>query len=538
MKSPKVNPVPSDRLLGGHLPDTRFSAIRRELGSHSTTLVAVATLVLTLLIPAGPSADVGPLWGPETQLPAVDPDSDVGLWVGPNMVINSNDQIRIVYLDDQATGNRLQILFSPDGGTTWLGPDPFPPSDSLIGANGVNLAIDRLDNIHAVFLASNPAGVLYARRDALTGNWSDPVQLFSSDVSASPTLTLDRALRVHVFWHEGRLEAGSDTSEVWYARSTDNGDSFETPQMLSADDGLPSAFPRADFSGTGSDTLAVAWRDSVGGDSDWDVMAGITTNGGETWSRTTASGGFNAQWDPGMVVDRHGVFHLHYHEYGDFKTRIRYQKSSDFGATWSSPITLSDPTVHSELTVFAYNFETDTQWILWKDLELENRLFQADIACSYTLDGGVGWSTPEFATDLDSISSVGYKKCALARDGTLLIDYEYTLDDHARLYFRSRPPASAGIGDPIKYSELPKLALAPQPASTSVRAIMRLESPGRVKLRIFDVLGREIGCAVDASFSKRDLQVPVDISGLKNGVYFWQLEAGESSVATKLYVVR
>lgn len=498
--------------------------------------LGVAGIVLALLVAASVHGQVDPNWSSEQVLPALSSATDVDLWVGPNMVITSDDRIFLAYSDDQATDNRIQILFSPDKGTTWGPPYAFPPGDSVIGANNVNLVIDTLDNIHAVFNAHSPAGLYYARRDGATDTWSAPVQLDSSSAVESPTLTVDRALRVHVFWHDGRLATGSDSAEVWYDRSPDNGASFDTPQMLSADDSLPSAFPRADFSGTASDTLAVAWRDSVGGSAEWDVIAAVTTDGGETWSRMTAAGGVNSQWDPGIVVDRHGAFHLNYHEYGYVKIRIRYQKSTDQGTTWSSPITLSDPTLHSQLTIFAYSYDTDLQWILWKSL----RGSSYDIAGSFTADGGEHWSLPEYATDL-APSSVGYKKCTLARDGTLLIDYEYPPlpGGRSRLFFRSRDLTLTGVGGaPIPFSELPTLRLAPEPARSRVNAVIRLESAGRVRLRIFDVLGREVSRAFDAFLPEGDQLVPIDISSLASGVYFCRLDAGSIRAATKLHVVR
>lgn len=294
-----------------HRPDEPYiepsvpDGCRNPSSSPTTAVLVLVGLAFVLLVPPRAYGQVGPEWSAVQMLPVLSPATSTQLWVGPNMAITSDDSIFLAYSDDQATGTNLQMLFSPDAGVSWSSPYPFTPGDFVAGANTLNLAIDRLDNIHAAFHAQSPAGVYYARRSAISGTWSNPVQVRSSNAVESPTLTVDRALRVHVFWHEGQLAAGSDSAEVWYARSPDNGYHFETPQMLSADDDRHSAFPRADFSGTASDTLAVAWRDSVGGVPDWDVVAAVTTDGGQTWSRMTAAGGVNRQWDPGMVVDRH-----------------------------------------------------------------------------------------------------------------------------------------------------------------------------------------------------------------------------------------
>jgi len=59
-----------------------------------------------------------------------------------------------------------------------------------------------------------------------------------------------------------------------------------------------------------------------------------------------------------------------------------------------------------------------------------------------------------------------------------------------------------------------------------------------VKLAIFDIMGREIKMIVNRLQNAGRYQVPVDINGIANGIYFYRLTAGEKTLTNKMVVIR
>lgn len=59
-----------------------------------------------------------------------------------------------------------------------------------------------------------------------------------------------------------------------------------------------------------------------------------------------------------------------------------------------------------------------------------------------------------------------------------------------------------------------------------------------MRLRTYDVSGREVSCAFDGVLPEGDGVVPIDVSSLASGVYLIRLDAGSRHVTTKLDLLR
>ena len=186
--------------------------------------------------------------------------------VGNNFVVLASGRLLLVYNETDARGRvQLYQTISDDDGRSWSRPELFVPASGHIGACCVTMTLDLKDRVHAVFMARTPQlGLYYTRSENGGETWASP-QLITDAVRYKLDyhfITADGHGRLHVFWHDGNPKDDSQPSEVMYTRSEDGGDTWSAPQMLSLDDGSHSAFPRADFGFTLSDTLLVAWRDA------------------------------------------------------------------------------------------------------------------------------------------------------------------------------------------------------------------------------------------------------------------------------------
>jgi DNA/RNA endonuclease YhcR with UshA esterase domain len=113
--------------------------------------------------------------------------------------------------------------------------------------------------------------------------------------------------------------------------------------------------------------------------------------------------------------------------------------------------------------------------------------------------------------------------------------------------YKLTPPRSNGftgyqLNATEKGNPLPtKFALAqnyPNPFNPTTTIRYDLSERSNVKLKIYDVIGREIATLVNASQGQGAYQVPFNASALASGVYFYRLEAGSFVETKKMLLVK
>ncbi len=82
------------------------------------------------------------------------------------------------------------------------------------------------------------------------------------------------------------------------------------------------------------------------------------------------------------------------------------------------------------------------------------------------------------------------------------------------------------------------LAAHPNPFNGSTLFTFSLERASHVKLRVFDILGREISTLPESVYAAGRQQVSVDMSGIASGVYFVHLSTARANAVTKLVLLR
>ncbi len=433
-------------------------------------------------------------WGAALEIPKTHETGSARGSVGNTMVITSEEKIVVFFTETfPFPGNASKIYYtsSENDGVDWTDPEVFEPATWTIGSCCPNIALDLDDNIHIVWHAKNPLAVFYSKMDVDFNLLLDSVRIsdFVDHHIHDPTLTVDRKNRVHVMWHDGDPKASDHAAEIQYVRSPDGGESWNAQQTISDEDNRHSAFPRADFSGALGDTLAISWRDSINPVS-WNVMIAVTENGGESWMPKTAAGGAGKQWDPGLVVDKHGYFQLNFHEYppnDPFNgARVKFGTSTDYGETWSDFQTISEDE-RSQLTTYNYDFKNDHLWVFWKD---ERDIPGVDLMAGFSTDRGANWiEEGEWVTDQEDLP-VGFKSSAISPNGTVGINYE-VLDEisgASTLYYRQRDAISS-VEDPPMIEE-GEMVIFPNPSKGHFQLLFSEPLAGDGYFKIVNLYGQ------------------------------------------------
>ena len=425
-------------------------------------LIGGCFCVLTVFAQQGTS----PYWTQETLVPNLGGSSSGG--VGTNMGVTSDGTIYSFFFILLGLNFDLYLSKSEDEGATWSEPVFFEPATD--GAVGPVVVVDRNDRIHVAWLQRIPTDtVRYAYSDDGAETWSKP-QVVSAAVRHqfnSPIITVDRQNRVHIMWHDGHPEEEGMPAEAWYNRSPDNGTTFDGPTMLSLDDNLNSAFPRADFTGTDGDDLIIVWRDNRP-QVHWDTYGVISDDGGATWTEVLVAGGNGDQWDPMSLVTRDGDFHVSWMQaqFGDpFVVDIWWIKSMDAGQNWTEGQILSEGE-RSRFSFYVYNRPKDLIWLFWKDerdFNTDNGNPEADLAGKYSEDGGDSWSSLRFVTDKGDFD-VRFPAFVIDQEGTVHCTYSYSENDNqdpfAIYYTRREDCEDLDVADPtgITMADLTTLA--------------------------------------------------------------------------------
>ena len=349
------------------------------------------------------------------------------------------------------------------------------------------------------------------------------------------------------------------TTSTFVHRTTDGGQSWTTPYSLSA--GFIDAMRMIDGS------VGIAVGDPVGGK--WVILK--TTDAGQTWGRIAtepAQSGSEAGWNNSLAVFGGNRFW-----FGTNNGRV--YRTTDGGVTWSW-----GPTPHRNSLA------------LWFSDSL-NGFAGGDSAASRTTDGGATWTAitlpggplhftslggagvndvwagtaPPASTIFRSTDSGGSWNVAYALKNGYPTHLAVTSSGSKAIIwagtsagamlrgdaFLSGPDAVAGAStlvphefalnqnypNPFNPSTVISYSIPPMAGrdlASGTAAGGQLSAASKVRLVVYDILGREVEVLVDESRGPGSHEVRFDASSLASGIYFYRLVAGPY-VATRHMVL-
>jgi hypothetical protein len=298
----------------------------------------------------------------------------------PSIARGLNDELYVMF-DDMREGGDMYFAKSLDRGRTWSRPN-IRVSDTCICDWGLGSC-----------LAVNDAGTIYA------------------------------------CWTDWRIDDdGDDDWDVYFSRSIDGGNSWfpnvRVNDSSNRDKSLGSMIVALDQS------ICVVWTDWRNGATDPDIYFARSTDGGQTWTDPNIrvdDGATGSQFGGPICVDQAGNLYVGYSSrpYSGGQFHIYMVQSSDYGETWSKPAIRIDDGRTADHTNLSLNvFTTGSyQTVLYAVWRMDNENTIDNIVISKSTDEGGTWSEPIQVDHIEAGLWSEQPDFEIGEDGTIYVTW-------------------------------------------------------------------------------------------------------------------
>lgn len=387
---------------------------------------------------------------------------------------NNNDEIFVVWQDSSDGDSDILFAKSDDGGltyTTTINGNPSPAiniSEDLPGlsadpqlavsSDGISIYVvwhdDSDGNDEIYFAKSADGGDSFGIPKKITDT--------ASGANSNPIITLtDDDSRIYITWS---YSSGEIDSDVYFAKSSDGGDSFSIPKNISNTISSVSFNQELEVSNNG--TIYVAWEDSFDGDND--IYFAASTTGGDSFTTQAVDVSSNSgnSINPRMAATGDSSVYLVWQDVSTGNDEIYFAKSVDSGSSFSNPainISNTDNGVSSDaaIAVSGAGVDSDNVYVAWSD-DADLEPGYRDIFFVHSADAGSSYSTAENVSN-NPLASLSLQ-IALTSDGqvVLLWNDNYAGLENDEVLLAINNGQDGEFGCPINVSNNPTSSSTPR----------------------------------------------------------------------------
>jgi hypothetical protein len=462
-----------------------------------------------------------------------------------------------------------RISVTTDGGATWTPKTTYGDArgnlfDNVAGGN-------KKDSCICLVMKNMPTGYNhYFMRSTNSGvTWSDTFHVPQAATGIFPDhpIMATRYPYILVTYYDAAV-----TTYEAIIRSTDWGNTWNASQMFVSNSGSQGGCPA--FAPAPSTNAYAVW----GQPASWQpntVWFNKSTDLGATWGTPQQILTLNMSTDlqtrrcthswPSLCVAPNGTLYLTVMDMlQGTGWDIAFIKSTDQGATWSTPVRVNDDTGTPDADQFDDWMCVDRfnrPHVFWTDnrnyYNGSGNQYGCDIYYSYSTDGGASWAPNERVNDVTPIASTNL-------DFNMMGDYQQIDCDSTRIYcewsdhrnnqenwsYIATATRLLPSGVEEKATVNPwvnlKFYLAPNkpnPVMNGTELDFQIEKPSQATLRVFDLTGKLTRTVLEGSLSAGPHSARWDgrdESGkpVPSGVYFYRLESAGLTATQKLVVAR
>jgi len=276
----------------------------------------------------------------------------------------------------------------------WKDEDQLTVQD---GAASLEAAIAAWDSMVYVIWSDNrtPRGLYYKRSINGGMNWSDDTLL--TQYTESFFYYYPEIVAVHETLHVVFMDRRGTNSEIYYKRSTNNGDAWSGDILLSDPD---SASLRPDIAVSG-EKVYVVWKNGFR----------RSLDGGETWQSVE----YGAKGE--AIAASGDMIHVVYTEYVNDTLQIFYQRYN--GTSWEAPVQLTYSKGANFPDIAA---DGSNVYMIWSE-NIDGDSFEEEIFVKRSENYGVSWYPARRLTRAGTSGQGFYYPRILARDTVFAVWY-------------------------------------------------------------------------------------------------------------------
>jgi hypothetical protein len=426
---------------------------------------------------------------------------------------------------------RLYEMHSYDNSGTWS--DPFDVFERA--AWGESMSLEG-HNLHVAAQTMPGSGLLYRRTTNAGYSWSDVEMLVENANCGRTSINI---------WNDEVFCTYNQGADIMLLRSFDNGLSWEQPLRIVDDANLMQSPYLANSDGIWHFVYCSGCANPP---YSYEIYYIRSSDDGDTWSEPSlisVHDRYDSQF-PNCAADDNGTVAVTWYDYkygayqgmwGEILCRI----STDYGVNWGPEIRITDDTCS---IVSDVSIKDETIYIAY-DYNYINRNI-ADIFLRYSFDLGANWGEIERVSNYTRSSlttSIAVSQPSYPPDTDMIhIVWQEGIPEDTQecLYYRQKTQEITGIEDDI--SQLPTqieiLKNYPNPFNAATTIEYSLSCDSDINLSIYNVLGRKIHTLFLGRQQAGNHSIKWDAADYSSGIYFCKLTASNRSFAKRMVLLK
>ena len=300
-----------------------------------------------------------------------------------------------------AAEDEIFFSFSHDGGQTFSEPDNLSNNTGFstkpqISSEGNNVYVVWEDDDNDI---PGDRDIFFARITDGGQTFSEPFNISeNSGVSVEPQIS-SVGNNVYVVWV---VVTASGNLDIFFARSTDGGQTFSEPDNISEENAGFSFNPQISSEGN---NVYVVWAEATAS-GNFDIFFSFSNDGGQTFSDPNNISEENAgfSFNPQISSEGNNVYVVWEDETDSTPGNrdIFFSFSNDGGQTFSEPDNLSEENTESSFEQ-QISSEGNNVYVVWRE-DIPNPVNDDDIFFSFSHDGGQTFSEPDNISENSGVS--------------------------------------------------------------------------------------------------------------------------------------
>ena len=442
----------------------------------------------------------------------------------PQIAVDAAGNIYMAWEDDTANNSNILFSRSTDGGVTFLQtPAAKQVSNSLGCSFSPVMAVDAGANINIVWEDSpdcsfGTSNIFFSRSTDGGMTFSAPTNLsatMNTALYSVPQIAVDTAGNINVVW-----ESDSGNLAIWFSGSSDGGNTFSAPKMVSTN---PSGSMGPQIAVDKSGNINVVWEDDIASHSD--ISFSRSTDNGTTFSPpvnlSNPLGNCIANSNsPRIGVDLGADINVVWSNDCGGNFDIFLSRSADSGATFTSPKNLSGTPAPSGSPQLAVDASGNIN-VVWEESN------PADIFFVRSSDGGVTFSSAQNLSHNAGSSSNAW--LTVDAGANINVAWEDTTPGNRDIFFnRSTDSGATFLSAPLNLSNNSGLSTAVQIAadkSGDINVAWQDSTPGVSQI----LFSRMAGSVVTNHPPVADAGIAQTVNATGSGGTSVQLDGSKSS---------